>query len=208
MRARALLALIAGLLLIGPPSQADGGPPVDANAEDVEGIEEIEEVEPVEVVDVTPSGGAATSGGPGFIEYAGRLHPMAVHLPIGWLLALVLFDLAGLVFGREGYTKTGFWLLVLTVAAAVPAVITGLLRADELMAKGAQSPLMADHRNLMLTVTGLCVAALGVRVFRRKVLDGAWRWLYLALLLSAAGLMAWGGHLGGQLVYGENFLPF
>jgi uncharacterized membrane protein len=201
-RALALTLLVGGLLLNAVPAMADGDPSPDDD------VEEVEDVEPVEVVQPTAVGGdTAATAGPGLVEYVGRLHPLLVHLPIGWLLALVLFDLAGLVFGREGFARAGFWLLVLTVAAAIPAVITGLLRADELADKGAQSPLFADHRNLMLTVTGLCIVALGVRIARRKVLDGAWRWIYLIILLSAAGLMAWGGHLGGQLVYGQDYLP-
>ena len=47
-----------------------------------------------------------------------------------------------------------------------------------------------------------------IRLARRNKLEGALRWIYLLLLIIASVVVGFGGHLGGQLVYGEQHLPF
>lgn len=211
-RALAAVALIGWLgWPVGVTAEADGGaaarPADGAAAEKVEGIEQIEEIQAVEEVEVVePASAAAAPAGFGWAEALGRLHPLAVHLPIGWLLALLLFDLGGLVFGRPGLERAGLWLVVLSAAAALPAVLSGLLRAAELGARGAGGPLLVDHRNWMLATAALVVIAAGLRLGRRNRLPGPWRWAYLGLIAVACGALIWGGHLGGQLVYGQDFL--
>jgi hypothetical protein len=66
--------------------------------------------------------------------------------------------------------------------------------------------LLVDHRNWMLATAALVVIAAGLRLGRRNRLPGPWRWAYLGLIAAACGTLIWGGHLGGQLVYGQDFL--
>jgi len=186
--------------------------------EPAEELEEIEEVETIEEVDVVPAGGggAGTAAGGegagekrlGFAETAARMHPALVHLPIGWLLLLLLVDLVGVGLAREPFRAVGPWIGVLTVLAFVPAAATGLLRQSFPPYDRVADPLLVTHRTLMLAVAGVTLVAVALRLLRRNRLTGAWKWAYLVLLAGAAATITIAGHLGGKLVFGENYLPF
>ena len=64
------------------------------------------------------------------------------------------------------------------------------------------------HRNVMLAALGCTVVALVLRLWRKNQLAGAVYYAYLGFLLVATALMSLGGHLGGKLVFGEDYLPF
>jgi uncharacterized membrane protein len=206
------IAFVAALTLVAVPL----GAAVPAGV--AEKIEEIEVIEVIEEVDVVPAGeggpGAAAGGGGAgeqrmsLAEVAARMHPALVHLPIAWLLLLLLLDLLGVGLGREPFRAVGPWVGVLTALSFLPAAVTGLLRQNYPPYDRIADPLLLTHRNLMLTVAGVTLAAVGLRLARRNRLGGAWRWAYLALVAGAAALVTIAGHLGGKLVFGENYLPF
>lgn len=194
--ARLLPALVSlWLLALAPPVLALASP---------DGPDEIEEVEAVEAVPTVQTGAPAKEGALGTV---GKLHPLLVHFPIAWLLLLGLVD--GLTFGlrRGHWARAGLWLLALAVLSAIPAVVTGLLRADHVQDPKLIEELV-EHRNLALMTLGAAALALALRVIRRNELSGLYRLLYLALIVGAMGLVIATGHHGGMLVYGENYLPF
>lgn len=156
------------------------------------------------------AGTAAEKSGSGetsLLRIVGKLHPTVVHLPIGWLLLLLVVDLGAILFGRVTWTRAGFLILVSVVLSYLPAAATGMLRASQLPAD-EDLALVSVHRNLMLLSFGCCVAALGLRWARRNQLAGVLRAVYVALLLGAAALMTVGGHRGAELVRGPDYLPF
>ncbi|MFH2005511.1 MAG: hypothetical protein ABI333_02880 [bacterium] len=63
----------------------------------------------------------------------GCLHIPWVHLPIGWLILLFLIDVGTIVFHREGLERRGLYAFAGTVLVLVPAVITGLVLASEIL---------------------------------------------------------------------------
>lgn len=170
-------------------------------------IEEIEEIETVEDVVVAPAAGGAARE-LGVLEIVGRMHPALVHLPIAWLILLLLVDLAGVALGREPFRAVGIWLAGLLVLSFIPAAAAGLIRATFPPYTAQTEGLVFLHRNLMLTVAGLTVAAFVLRLVRRNRLAGALQWAYLALLVAAVGLVTVAGHIGAKLVFGEDYLPF
>jgi high-affinity Fe2+/Pb2+ permease len=65
-----------------------------------------------------------------------------------------------------------------------------------------------EHRNIALLMAGIVLAAVVLRLGRRKNFAGRVPLLYVALLIVASGLAALTGHLGGKMVFGDTYLPF
>jgi len=197
LRALFLLMLLCVVILVvtALPSMAQTA--ADNGTEDIEELESFEDFEIVE---------ADTAPGP--VELAGRMHPALVHFPIGWITLVLLLDLLTIVLGRRELEPAGLWALGLGVLAFIPAVASGLLRADYLTVSADIYYPVETHRNLALLVLLVCIIALVLRFKSRKNFSGAVQWIYLALMAVAVGLIGFVGHLGGKMVYGENFLPF
>lgn len=135
----------------------------------------------------------------------GRMHPATVHMPIAWLILLAITDIGGLVLRKDWLLKPGYWLALLTAAGFVPALITGLLN---LAAHETPSELALTHRNMAFIAFALTLAAVSWRVTKRNRLDGGAKWIYLGFVLAATAVVGLTGHLGGALVFGEDYLPF
>lgn len=194
-----LLALLWSFSCGGPVSAQELG---QAAAPGQEPVEEIENVEAVTEIQ-------AAAEKPTTIDVLmGRLHPALVHLPIGWLLATLLLDFLGLCLNRTGFHRAGLVLLLVAALSCMPAMVSGWLRASELASGGPSADLVISHRNLMIGVSSLVVLALGLRLWRKNQIEGLFRWIYLGMILIGSGLIGFGGHLGGKLVFGANFLPF
>jgi len=191
-----ILVLLTAALLLAPPSC------VAQTVQDsgTEEIEELESFDDFEIVDADPE--------PGLLDMVGRLHPALVHFPIGWITLVLLFDLLALVLGRRELDTASLWVLGLGLLAFVPAIVTGLLRADSVSVSAGIYYPVAEHRNLAFLVLLIGAAALFTRWKARHNFSGAIRWVYLAMIAAATALIGLVGHLGGKMVYGENFLPF
>lgn len=187
--------------------------------EKVEQVEAVEAVEPT-ADQKTATPGAAGAGGAdspapakqdeplGWFGIAAHLHSAMVHLPIAWLMLLLLTDLAAWGLGRRELTQAGLYLNGLALLSFIPAVATGLLRLTQLPQDPQNLEPAVLHRNIMYGCAALTAVLLGLRLLRKNELTGAVKWLYLALLALTVALVSLGGHLGGKLVFGDDFLPF
>ncbi|MBN2716800.1 MAG: hypothetical protein JXX14_13195 [Deltaproteobacteria bacterium] len=186
---------------------------------DVEEIETVDDVEVVEVVEVV-NDPQVESGNPASTEQptaptqtalvtAGRLHPAFVHLPLGLLIALLLFEFFALNAPRDswGVTRFGGVLWAVTLASFFPAIFSGMLRAREVMMLGGQLD-ASLHRNLMLASFAALGIAAGLRVWGKHRQRRSQQLLIIGLLAICALLAFSGAHQGGKLVYGADFLPF
>jgi uncharacterized membrane protein len=190
---RLFLPLLLITLSLPGTVAAQGASPGD----DIEEIEEIEEIVPVE--------SRPTDDFPGMV---GKLHPAVVHVPIGWLLMLLVFDLMGVGLGRQEWNRFGVLILAGTLLSMIPGVVTGLLRASDLDLAGRGLELMQQHRLLIFVAAGLLLAAFAFRAFFKNRLAGISRFAYLGLVASSVIVTGWAGHLGASMVSGENYLPF
>jgi uncharacterized membrane protein len=172
-----------------------------ADAGGVEGIEEVTEV--TEVPAVKTPGQVASA-----FKVIGRIHSALVHVPIGWLTLLLLLDLATFLLKRADFERVGVYVLIGTVLSFFPAIAAGFLRMDELTGDVNVPALMTLHRNLILLMATLTAVALMLRLFKRNQLRGFWKVSYISLIFAAVLLISVAGHVGGKLVFGENFLPF
>ena len=164
----------------------------------------VEEIAQVEVVQApNPEGKPA-----GFGDLLGRMHPALVHFPLAWLFGLLVIDVVGLGLGRSEWQRWGYFALVGTALAFLPAAVTGLVREDYMPSDPEVARALTIHRFLNFTVLGLVLAALAFRRFRRNDLQGWNRHAYLALVIVATGLVLVAADFGGKMVYGPHFLSF
>lgn len=138
----------------------------------------------------------------------GRLHPAAVHLPIGLIFAAALAALARVLAPGTKWCPPGAtvgFLVVVAAPAAVGAAISGWQLAGERPLTGPAAEVLELHRWLGVATAWLAVVAAWL-VLRLDV-DRQRAWV-AALLAGMALLVGATGHLGGALVHGLDFLPF
>jgi uncharacterized membrane protein len=139
--------------------------------------------------------------------FAGRFHPLIVHLPIGFLLLAFLFEVIS-VFKK--YRKLRFAVeptLLLGTVFAWLSCLTGYWLRQE---GGYEDRIVDVHKYLGLSTAALATITIFIRsratIFfsnprvRKKVFIIAF--IPLIILLSLTG------HWGGSLTHGEDYLSF
>ena len=135
--------------------------------------------------------------------FAGRLHPLVVHLPIGFLLLALLFD--GL-----GYTRRYAHLrsaVPLTLLAGFVAAVLACILGWMLSSTGDyDASTLNNHK-----ISGIILALIAGLLFllttpqaRRRYVVGPR--LFTVLLLGLMGLVSYAGHQGGNLTHGSDYL--
>jgi len=196
-------AAVAAMLLstfTGPLFAEEG-------AEEAVDLENIDDVEVVDSVDAVSANEGASETPFTLAQIIGRNHPATVHLPIGLMLGVLLLEVLALLFTRLPLGKSGLVLSIATLTSFIPAALSGWLRSQEVYT-GEAPKLFFEHRNLMIGAAVVFTASLVLRLVKRDALDGKLRFVYLGLVVLSVLLIALGGHHGGQLVYGEGFLPY
>jgi len=125
------------------------------------------------------------------------IHPALVHFPFGLLFSSVLVDLAHWA-GLWPEARFAAWLMAGGLATALLAMAAGLYDFRRLT--DVQVPYALQHTLAMATAwLGFAVAL----YLRRGVLAGAAEppTASVVLALASAVVLAWGGWLGGELVY-------
>ncbi len=189
-----VVLLLAGSLALAerPPGGSGKG----------DGVEDVETVEVKPAPAAVPHVGAAQ-------RVAGRLHASVVHLPIGWLLLLLLLEGLSILLRKPAWQGPCLVVLIAAVASFIPAAVSGFLRLDELGQGSTELALLGlRHRNLMLIAAALCGGALLLRLVSGPRTRGWQRGVYLMLIGAGAAVVTIAGHLGGRMVHGSDFLPF
>lgn len=148
--------------------------------------------------------GTAGEGSPFWLwQFLGRLHPLAVHFPVGLLLFAAVLELFT-VRDFNSKFRPGINLLVYVGAvSAIIAAVLGLLLANA-----------EDYAGDTLTVhqwTGIATAVLGVITFlllfrtgeRNKPKQVKW---YRGMLFFTALGVSVAGHFGASLTHGDQYL--
>ncbi|MBL9205017.1 MAG: hypothetical protein JNN01_08020 [Opitutaceae bacterium] len=129
------------------------------------------------------------------LQFIGRLHPLAVHLPIGVFVLLAVVETIGLVRPAARLTPPLRSLfLALGLLSAVSAAGFGWLLARH---GDYDATLLERHRWLG---TGFAGLALGLFLVRRHLRA------YASGLIVSLALLGAAGHLGGSLTHGEQYL--
>lgn len=142
------------------------------------------------------------------MEFLSQLHPQVVHFPIAFMSVYVVFEIIGIISGKEFYQKTAYLFLFLGVLTAVAAVITGNQAADIASGwkdRGAVIPteLISEHEDYanitMWYFTGMLV--LRTYIFIKKKFTGFYKYLFILLAFIGLYFVYQAGYHGGKLVY-------
>ncbi|MBF0384139.1 MAG: DUF2231 domain-containing protein, partial [Magnetococcales bacterium] len=135
------------------------------------------------------------------LENPAVLHPMAVHLPIAYLVTALFIEILGSVSKREHLKVFTEWMVYLGAVTAVVAAGAGWIASESLGHDSPGHDLVHLHRDFMVSMTvGLVLTALSLfffKVFR----NGSMRKGLLPILVFLTGIMFIGADKGGQLVY-------
>ena len=133
---------------------------------------------------------------PEIFLFAGRLHPLLVHLPIGMIVALALLEIAAW-FPRfhKANASAGFILALAAPLAVVTAVCGWLLS----LGGGYDEKILFWHQWLgIATALGCVVTAIFFRLGKH--------FAYHVSLFTTAAVLGAAGHLGGSLTHGSDYL--
>ena len=134
-----------------------------------------------------------------FVFFIGRFHVLALHLPIGIVIAAVVLDWAA---RRPRYAALAQASPFLWGAAAISAVVTAALGYMHFAEGGFTGPSANAHR-LWGTITA--VAALEAWWLAAHA-RGVARWPQLTAGIVMLALVSITGHYGGNLTHGTTFL--
>lgn len=148
------------------------------------------------------------------LPFAGRFHPLLVHLPIGILLLAGVLELAAWVRRRRAGDRQPSTdaprlesgtsaVLALGAVSAVAAAVPGYL----LGTTGGYAGSAYDwHLRLGTLVAIGAIATALAAVLRQRESAAVWRRAYAVLLPLTLILLIAAGHLGATLAHGEGYL--
>ena len=138
------------------------------------------------------------------VLFVGRFHPIVVHLPIGALLVLVLFEV--LCLGKRGEEKFGtasLLMLVVGAAGAVAGVLVGIMLSREGGYEGGNFTL---HQAIGIAGTAGVLFALTLRLSAMGSGHGGMMDCYRIVFLLSLSFISLGAHFGGNMSHGNKFL--
>lgn len=141
-------------------------------------------------------------------QFLGRFHPLAVHMPIGLLLAAALAEALFMWTHAQWLSGAARFSVLLGAATAAGAASLGWLNAMAANYDGDLAQVLEYHRWLGTGTAALAlVLALLSEVYRRRPAT-IWRVAYRLSLFLTATAVSLTGHFGGTLVYGVNYLKW
>ncbi len=137
---------------------------------------------------------------PGFL---GHLHPLVVHLPIGFLLLAMIFDLLS-YHSKYAYLKPAVsFTLFAGFIAAFAACILGYILS---LAGGYDEDTLNIHMVSGIVLTLVAGLLFFITTNKGKLLLKVPRKLFSVLFIALVLLVSYAGHQGGTLTHGSNYL--
>ncbi len=145
------------------------------------------------------------SATPNYVLFLGRLHPTLVHLPIGFLLMAVLFE----IFSRRSRFAALQAAIPFTLCcAALSSVAAATLGYCLSLEGGYDADLLARHQWSGLALAASIVALFLFKVQPRLIKAELRGRVYAGNLLLACALLVFAGHYGGSLTHGADYLTY
>jgi mono/diheme cytochrome c family protein/uncharacterized membrane protein len=131
-------------------------------------------------------------------QFLGRFHPLAVHLPIAFLLLVPMLEIAGTF--RPPLREAAGFVLGLAFASSVLALTLGMLLA---YGSGNTGTLVTRH---MAGAIALTIGLLLCSLARPWWIERSVPIFYPALLACMIPLLFWTADQGGSITHGSNYL--
>lgn len=140
---------------------------------------------------------------PPLLEAFGRLHPIVLHLPMGLVLGAAAVEALHVVQRRPSlspFTPVALWLAGI---GALAACATGWVFAES---EGSGNDLFWHRWLGIAAAVSLCGVAWAATRAARPAVAVRPASVVRLLLLAVTVTVAWVGHLGGNMVWGEGYL--
>ena len=138
------------------------------------------------------------------VLFIGRFHPILLHLPVGILGLLCLFELiCSTQRGEKKFGEASLLMLIVGSAGALMAVFAGIMLSREGGYTGGNFSL---HQTMALIGTAGVLLSLAVRIVAMGRDSTELLNAYRALYFISFGIMGLGAHFGGNLSHGSKFL--
>lgn len=133
------------------------------------------------------------------VNYFGKFHPLAVHLPIG---ILVLFVIAGIVIPRKDLLSARPMVRLMLLVSAFSATISVISGFILTLSGDYAGSILNTHRifGIVLTLVNWII------FFRLQQALNLTDLQFKALMICILVLITITGHLGGSLTHGEDYL--
>jgi len=133
------------------------------------------------------------------VRLAGHpVHPMLVHFPIVLWTGAVATDVSGWLSGYAEWWTLSFGCLALGNVIALAAMLAGFLDYASIPRPHPARDVAVSHMLAMSTAWLIFLVSLALRGFPPKAPGSLW---VTAVAVGGWCVMAFGGWLGGQLVY-------
>ncbi len=135
--------------------------------------------------------------------FTGRLHPLIVHLPIGFLLLATVFELFSYSKKYEYLKASVSFTLLLGFISAIFACIFGYILS---FSGDYENAALNDHKisGITLAVISGLLFLISNRTFKK--LPEIKRSVFTTLCVITMALMSFTGHQGGTLTHGAEYL--
>ncbi|RYU97262.1 c-type cytochrome domain-containing protein [Emticicia agri] len=136
-------------------------------------------------------------------SFFGRFHPILVHLPIGFLIVVGVFELLKIIGRLTISQETIRVLLFISAISATFACVAGYFLSLE---GGYNDEMLEEHKIQGIWLAVFCwVAWLAKNTYLNERI-GVNKILYAPALILSLILMMVAGHHGGNLTHGETYL--
>ncbi|RLD65640.1 MAG: hypothetical protein DRI98_14545 [Bacteroidetes bacterium] len=134
------------------------------------------------------------------------IHPRIVHFPVALLIIAAVFGVLALVFSskRRQFMELLIWNLAIGVAGAIIAIITGLQEEKNLAHNDAIHNILEIHELIGYVISVISLMLLIWMILRKSKMRLPEFASIVIILVLSSGLLGYGAHLGGKMVYAEG----
>jgi uncharacterized membrane protein/mono/diheme cytochrome c family protein len=143
---------------------------------------------------------------PPLVDLAARLHPVLVHFPIALLFVAAGSECLRLIRRNTKVSPVSIACCLIGAASAAAAAGSGWINAATQIHDSSQQQAVDLHRWVGLAAAALGVLGASLAIALRRNPGRRVSLIYAAVLTLAAAGSGVAGHLGGSLVYGEDYL--